>query len=119
MNSDLDGFSPEEIQMIGAVARYHRKRMPKAKDIYFTKMTKASARVVNVLSAILRIADGLDRTHFSVVKSLDCKVRSRSVMIKVKARQDAELEMWQTSQRTDLFEKLFKRKVILKLKGRS
>ena len=31
-------------------------------------------RIVRILSALLRIADGLDRTHFSVVRTLDVRL---------------------------------------------
>lgn len=109
VNSDLDGFSPEEVEIMGAVARHNRKPFDKKKDGHH--VSKAGRQVVAALASILRIADGLDRSHFGVVKSLDCRVLAKSVTITVDARQDAELEIWQAKERSDLFERVFKRKV--------
>ncbi len=118
VNSDLDGFDPEAIEIMGAVARYHRKRMPKREDEHFKKVGLKNVFAVKVLAAILRIADGLDRTHFSVVKSVGCRIRRKYVLIRVKAQKDAELELWQANQRKDLFEAVFKKKVTLQLAKR-
>ena len=115
VNNDLDGFDSEEIEMMGAVARYHRKRLPKPDDPHFRKVGLKNIRALKVLSAILRVADGLDRTHFSVVQSVDCRIRPRALTILVKARQDAELELWQANQRKELMEKVFRRKVEIRL----
>jgi exopolyphosphatase/guanosine-5'-triphosphate,3'-diphosphate pyrophosphatase len=116
VNSDLDGFSPEEVGTIGAVARYHRKKAPKDKDPLLAAMNPRQRSTTKVLSAFLRIADGLDRTHFGVVQSVRCKVLPRTFEITLHARQDAELEIWQAGQRVDLFEDLFGKKVVFKTK---
>ena len=50
-------------------------------------------RTVRILSALLRIADGLDRTHFSVVRTLDVKIGA-TIKIIVHVTGDAELETW-------------------------
>lgn len=116
VHSDLDGFSPEEIEIIGAVARYHRRQAPKRSDGHLARVgSKRGRRAVRVLSAILRVADGLDRSHFSVVKSLDGRVGRKAVTVRVRARQDAELELWQANERADLFRRVFGRPLVLQL----
>ncbi|HTL70674.1 MAG TPA: Ppx/GppA phosphatase family protein [Candidatus Eisenbacteria bacterium] len=111
VNSDLDGFSPEEVEIMGAVARHHRKPLGKKKEGHF--VSRSGKYTIKVLSSLLRIADGLDRSHFSVIESMDCRVTPGSVVLTLHARRDAELEVWQAGARADLFEKVFKRKLVI------
>ncbi|MBS0171120.1 MAG: Ppx/GppA family phosphatase [Nitrospira sp.] len=109
-NSDLSGFTAEEIDLVANVARYHRRSVPNRKHDEFHALPGGSQRTINVLSALLRIADGLDRSQFSVVQQVDVKL-GKSVVITVQASGDAELELWAARGRSDLFEKVFKRPV--------
>ena len=65
---------------------------------------------------MLRIADGLDRTHFSVVTTLDVKIGA-TIKIIAHVTGDAELEAWAAKGRADLFERIFRRRVQLTLKA--
>ncbi len=109
-HSDVGGFSGDELQVVANVARYHRRAIPQSKHDGFDALAPKVKRVVRVLSALLRIADGLDRTHFSVVRSLDVKLGS-TITITVHVSGDAELEAWAAKGRADLFERVFRRRV--------
>ncbi|HMV57783.1 MAG: Ppx/GppA family phosphatase [Nitrospira sp.] len=109
-NSDLSGFTAEEIDLIANIARYHRRSVPTRKHDEFTVLPEGSQRVINVLSALLRIADGLDRSQFSVVQNIDVRL-GKTVVITAQVSGDAELEIWAARGRSDLFEKVFKRPV--------
>ncbi|HEY6084677.1 MAG TPA: HD domain-containing protein, partial [Nitrospira sp.] len=109
-HSDLGGLSADELQIIANVARYHRRALPQSKHEGFDALSPKYQRIVRILSALLRIADALDRTHFSVVRSLDVKLGS-TVRILVHVSGDAELEAWAAKGRADLFERVFRRRV--------
>ncbi len=109
-HSDLGGLSGEELQIVANVARYHRRAIPQSKHEGFDALTPKFKRIVRILSALLRIADGLDRTHFSVVRSLDVKLGA-TVTIVAHVTGDAELEAWAAKGRADLFERVFRRRV--------
>jgi exopolyphosphatase/guanosine-5'-triphosphate,3'-diphosphate pyrophosphatase len=109
-NSSLGGLSGEEIQIVANVARYHRRATPQLKHEGFGALPHKYKRIVRVLSALLRIADGLDRTHFSVVRTLDVRL-GMTVTITVHVTGDAELETWAAAGRADLFEHVFHRRV--------
>jgi exopolyphosphatase/guanosine-5'-triphosphate,3'-diphosphate pyrophosphatase len=114
-NSDLAGFTAEEIEMIAHIARFHRRGVPKAKHAAESTLSSRSWRAMKVLSALLRIADGLDRSQFSVVQSL--RVRAgKPVVIELQTAGDAELEIWAARSRADLFEQVFKRPVKFSVK---
>jgi len=106
IHADLPGFSSEEVGMMANVARYHRRAKPKVKDKGFQILDRDQRKVVSCLSAILRIADGLDRSHFSVVKKIKIEP-GKPLRLHVSFRYDPELELWTTERRKKLFEKIF------------
>lgn len=106
MHADLPGFSSDEIAIMANVARYHRRSVPKVRHQGFRRLSPEHQQIVLYLSAILRIADGLDRSHFSIVKAV--KFSQEPLMrLQVFCRYDPELELWTTDRRKKLFEKVF------------
>lgn len=70
-NSELLGFTENEKEIIANLARYHRKSHPKSKQHpEFARLSGDEKETVRKLASILRIADGLDRTHSSAVSSV-------------------------------------------------
>ncbi len=113
-HSELAGFSAEEVQVIANIARYHRRALPQLKHDAYRNLSPAHKRTVRVLAALLRVADGLDRTHFSIVQTLDVRIgRTMTVILRVSG--DAELETWAATSRTDLLEQLFRRRVAFRV----
>ena len=111
LHGDLKGFTPEEIKIMANMARYHRKSGPKPSHESFASLSNRGKEIVRVGAALLRISDGLDRSHCSVVSSLTCTIHRKRVDIRIKARGDAELEIWGGEQKMDYFSKLFGREV--------
>ncbi|WHZ14791.1 MAG: Exopolyphosphatase [Nitrospira sp.] len=109
-HSDLSGFTADEIDLVANIARYHRRAVPNRKHDEFALLPEGTQRVVKVLSALLRIADGLDRSQFSVVQNVDVTI-DKTVVMTLHLSGDAELEIWAARGRSDLFEKVFKRPV--------
>jgi exopolyphosphatase/guanosine-5'-triphosphate,3'-diphosphate pyrophosphatase len=109
-NSDLYGLTAEEIEVIANIARYHRRALPQDKHVPLQSLSSRNRRIVEALSALLRIADGLDRSHFSVIQSLRVKL-GKTVTIMLQSAGDPELEIWAARGRADLFEQVFKRPI--------
>ena len=63
-----------------------------------------------MLGAILRIADGLDRSHFAVVQKVNVVI-GELITIEVNCAGDSAFEIWTAKSRLKLFEKVMKRKV--------
>ncbi|EHQ34177.1 Ppx/GppA phosphatase family protein [Methanoplanus limicola] len=61
--SQLLGFDQKEIIIIGLIAGYHRKRMPKRSDEGFSSLNLKDQKKVTFLSGLLRIAEFLERSH--------------------------------------------------------
>lgn len=111
-HSDLSGFTAEEIEVVANVARYHRGAMPAMKHDGFADLPPALQHCVKVLGALLRVADALDRTHFSVVQTVNV-AWGKSLVIQAIVAGPAEMELWTAKKRADLLEEVFHRPVEL------
>ncbi|MBI3357882.1 MAG: Ppx/GppA family phosphatase [Nitrospirae bacterium] len=109
-HSDLGGLTADEIEVVANVARYHRRAMPAFKHEGFGSLGHRLKGVVKILAALLRIADGLDRTHFSVVQTVHVTC-GKTITIEAVVSGDAEMELWAAKNRADLFEQVFRRRV--------
>src|SRR5262249_44248233 len=109
-HGDLPGFSADEVEVIASVARYHKGGGPKARHENWQRLNPYLRPVVEKLAAMLRIADGLDRSHRQLVTEVGCRVRPRRVDFSVTARADCEAELDAARRKADLFERVFDRR---------
>jgi exopolyphosphatase/guanosine-5'-triphosphate,3'-diphosphate pyrophosphatase len=108
-NAEMLGFTEGEKEVIANIARYHRKSQPKAKHPDFAKLSSEDQIVVRKLAAILRVADGLDRSHTSSIKKISCKVEDKTVVFILKGANETslELDIWGAESKKELFEQTF------------
>ena len=78
-HAELFGITPRERELIGIIARYHRKSLPKRKHDEFQRLSAKEQLTVCRLAGILRLADGLDRRRCSAVVSLQCTLEGSLV----------------------------------------
>lgn len=97
-------FKERERLIIGNIARYHRKALPKETHAKYTVLPEDVRHVVDVLAGILRVADGLDRSHLSVVNDLDVSVRDDEIHIFLNVRYPAEDETAKALEKGTLLE---------------
>jgi exopolyphosphatase/guanosine-5'-triphosphate,3'-diphosphate pyrophosphatase len=103
----LRGFAPEEVSMLASLGRFHRRGNPKiAFEPYGSLPPSKRDRVVKLIS-LLRIADGLDRSHTGNVESIGVKLDARGVRLVVHAVGDIDLELWGLRRKRELFERVF------------
>ncbi|MBD3181402.1 HD domain-containing protein, partial [Candidatus Poribacteria bacterium] len=100
--------------VIGSIARYHRKALPKMKHSHYNALHPIERQTVSMLAGILRVADGLDRTHQSIVRDLKCDINKNKITIICSVDSPAGIEHQAALKKSDLMEKVFKRKVIFK-----
>ncbi|MCI0697484.1 Ppx/GppA family phosphatase [candidate division KSB1 bacterium] len=111
VHSHLVGFSPREIAIIANVARYHRRAEPYKKHENFAALSRPDRKLALKLSAILRLADGLDRSHSQRIQDVRCEKRQKRLTLYLASDKDIEIEIWGAKQKAELFEKVFKTKL--------
>jgi exopolyphosphatase/guanosine-5'-triphosphate,3'-diphosphate pyrophosphatase len=111
VNSEISGFTPEEIDIIAGVVRYHRKRGPKRKDLGVRNLSREDRMTLEVLTAIVRVADALDRSRFGVIDSLKVASRGKSVTIRAAAKDDPAMEFWAARQKVGMLERTLGRSI--------
>ncbi|MBI3946925.1 MAG: HD domain-containing protein [Armatimonadetes bacterium] len=86
-------FDSRQRFLVGAIARYHRKALPNAKKhAHFAALRPADRQCVRWLAALLRVADGLDRTHQDVVEEIACEVTPQRITLHCRVRLPADVE---------------------------
>jgi exopolyphosphatase/guanosine-5'-triphosphate,3'-diphosphate pyrophosphatase len=105
-NGDLRGFEPEEIDIIGLIARYHRQAAPRRRHEHYGDFNRKRRKVIRTLAAILRLAESLDRSHSQPVSGLEVHDRGDDGLLQLRATGDAELELWAATRHAAEFERL-------------
>jgi exopolyphosphatase/guanosine-5'-triphosphate,3'-diphosphate pyrophosphatase len=114
-NAELLGFEPGEVEMIAYLSRAHRKQSPKLSDPEIRALRAAHRRQIRGLAAILRLADGLDRTHFQAVRGLAAELGDERLLVRIDgAGGDVDLELWAGERRAELLSRLLGRPVVIR-----
>jgi exopolyphosphatase/guanosine-5'-triphosphate,3'-diphosphate pyrophosphatase len=90
----LRGFEPEEVDIIALIARYHRQATPKKSHEGFGGLSRERREAVKVLSAVVRLAEGLDRSHAQVISGVVIQASKEALRLRLTTAGDAELELW-------------------------
>ena len=108
-NGDLRGFEPEEVEVIALVTRYHRRGLPKRSHDGFCDLSSELRRTVRTLSSILRVAEGLDRSHQQSVAALEIVAGGQDLLLRIKPAGDTELELWAAQRSVAPLERVLRR----------
>jgi len=104
-NGGLRGFDPREVEIMALVGRYHRRGVPRKKNVAFAALSRPDRETVRVMAGLLRLADALDRSHRGVVKAVAVSESSRGLRLRCEVEGDAGLEQWASGRRGDLLER--------------
>lgn len=105
-------FGPERT-IIALLARYHRKSWPEDGHKYYSDLDPVSKRKVKILAGILRIADGLDRSHASLVQDLQAEVNFAGIKIVIETTNPSAQDRKWGKKKADLFEAVFGKEVTI------
>ena len=117
MNSEIHGFSEKEKKWIALIARYHRKGFPKESHQEYQGLSFQEKEMILMLSAIVRIADSLDRSYRNAVKAIEpLGFKKNLIKLGISGKDDLSLELWSVQRKKEYFETVFKKQLeILKL----
>ncbi len=114
MAEAIPGLTPREQALVAHVARYHRGSLPDpAKHEAFAALSPEDQRLVCQLGAILRFADGLDRSHTNAVTDLRCELDGDRLIVTLLPGHSDDAERWAGQKKARWFETVFGLQVIL------
>jgi exopolyphosphatase/guanosine-5'-triphosphate,3'-diphosphate pyrophosphatase len=116
-NGDLRGFDPQETEVIALIARYHRQATPKKSHDGFGDLPRPLRKTVRALAAMVRLAEGLDRSHAQALGGLDLFPRGDDYLVRLRANGDAELELWAAHRHVAPLEELLGKPVRFEVAG--
>jgi exopolyphosphatase / guanosine-5'-triphosphate,3'-diphosphate pyrophosphatase len=113
MNGELRGFSPSETEIIGHVARYHRKSPPSEKHSPYNQLKPKYRNVVDVLSGILRLANGLERGHRQNIYAVSTAISDRVISVRLESHHEPDIEIWAADQLKSWLETVLLRSIVI------
>jgi exopolyphosphatase/guanosine-5'-triphosphate,3'-diphosphate pyrophosphatase len=103
----LIGLTEERQNIVANIIQYHRKAIPSLQDDNFRSLHPKDRLVVIKLSALMRLADGLDVSHTGRVKDVLLEEQKNTWKLKLRGEGDLMLERWTLEKRQRLFQDIF------------
>lgn len=109
----LPGLESTEVEAVSLMARFHRRTGPAVDAPEFAALGgEERARILRLIG-ILRVADGLDRSHQGTVRAVTVEARDGECVLHVDAAGPWEPERRAASAKADVFEAAYGVKVRL------
>lgn len=105
-HADLPGVPDADREVLALLARFHRRRPPKASHPAMTTLPATEREVVLRLAAILRVADGLDRRHAQTTRGVHVRFGAGELQVEAELPEDAGEDLEGASAKRDLLERL-------------
>jgi exopolyphosphatase/guanosine-5'-triphosphate,3'-diphosphate pyrophosphatase len=111
--SPLVGLSEAQQNIVANIIQYHSKSIPSFQDDGFRNLPPKDRIVVTELSALMRLADGLDVSHTGRVRNVQLDQQKNIWRLKLQGNGDLMLERWALEKRQRLFQDVFGVKFII------
>lgn len=117
MATEIIGLSHEERKIVASVVKFNHMEFE-----YYSQMVReteidADAYMrITKLTAILRAANGLDRSHKEKFSNISVSVKESELQIMVHTNEDITLEKGLFNERADFFEEVFSLRPVIKQK---
>src|SRR3984885_6337173 len=110
-HSEILGYTPEQRQIIGAIARYLGKSRPTPGDAPIKALSSADQECVLKTSLLLRLARALNLSRTAAVRTVRVRVHEGEVKLTLvtKQRSSVDLELWAVEKEKTYFTEVFGR----------
>jgi exopolyphosphatase / guanosine-5'-triphosphate,3'-diphosphate pyrophosphatase len=110
LNAGLPGFEQREVALIGQAVRYHRKGSPSLGP--FERLaTKGDEQRLARMSALLRLAEDLERSRDQLVREAHVAVADGEVRLELVSDGDDRVSRWAAGREVELFASAFDRRL--------
>ena len=113
MATEIIGLSHNEREIVANVVRYNTREFDYKSGTDKT-MSNTMYLTVAKLTAILRIANAMDRSHRQKLKKMKIFLKQEELVIQVETLEDISLELALFSQKADFFEEVYGVRPVLK-----
>lgn len=116
MATEIIGLSHAEREIVANVVRFNHTPFIYYRDMngQSTRLTREAYLIVAKLTAILRVANGLDRSHKEKLKEIKAKLKEDELILTVDSQMDITLEKGLFEKRASFFQEVFSVKPVLK-----
>ncbi len=113
LNSEIFGLDRLDITLIAMISRYHRHSGPRIDHPNYRDLDTIDRIRVAKLSALLRVADALERTHDQRVHEIVIRREERRLRLVLPGVTDAAVETLAMASKGDLFQQVFGLEVVI------
>lgn len=115
MSTEIIGLSHLEREIIANTVKYNTLPLP-SQTVLANKLDPVSYLKVTKLTAILRVARALDKSHKQKFKNTKVVLKDKILVITVDTMEDTTLEHSWLNKKTEFFEEVFSIKPVIKRK---
>ena len=112
-NSELFGFTRGDMQILSNVVRYHRKATPSGSHMSYISLSREERLKVLKLSAMLRVADPLDRGHVQRIKDFSIERREDELVLDCDYQGDISVEKYGLAMKGTMFQEVFGYRIVI------
>ena len=112
-HSEIFGLSSDDKSLVAQIALYHRGTEVPQNNPEFSMLPRESRMIILKLSAILRVADALDRGHQQKLANFTINFAKDSITFRVHGHTNLNLERLALEEKDSMFENVFGYKVVL------
>ncbi len=114
MTTEIIGLNHAERQIVANVVRFNTATFQYYEDLArVSSVSREEFIVISKLTAMLRAANALDRSHHQRIRSINVAVKGNELVLTVKSNEDLTLEKGTLEEKDSLFEEVFNLKPIL------
>jgi len=115
ISTEIIGLSHEEREIVADVVKFNHMEFESYEEIASTQLISGEQYLrIAKLTAILRVANGLDRSHKQKFKDIKVSVKDKDFIITVHTNKDITLEKGLLRERANFFEEVFFLKPVIK-----
>ncbi len=117
MSTEIIGLSHLEREIVANVVRYNHMELDSYEELgKTTTLDRRSYLVIAKLTAILRVANGLDRSHKEKFRNVSVGLQKDELIITVKTNTDITLEQGLLEHKAQFFEEVYSIKPVIRQK---
>ncbi len=112
-NSEIFGLNKDDKSVVAQIVSFHKGSKMPQDDPEFRLLARNKRMTILKLSAILRVADALDRTHKQSLCDFKINFEKDSITFRTRGHNNLSLEKLAVDEKGDLFENVFGYKIVL------